>query len=218
MEIDHIFIRVSENAPEAALLKEIGLIEGSSNKHQGQGTANKRFFFQNFCLELLFIDNQDECKNQTTDQLRLFERLSTASPTISPFGVCFRPSNDGNSPAPFPSWSYKPCYLPAPLKIDVAPIDLHEPMWFYLSFATRPDKAPTDKRQPLVHPCGARQLTDVKLFTTSNKLSDAAQYANSLQMFCLISDETHRLELTFDNNEQQQERDFRPQLPLIVRF
>ena len=47
MEVDHIFICVQSGAPEAETLKKFGLTEGSSNKHPGQGTENRRFFFKN---------------------------------------------------------------------------------------------------------------------------------------------------------------------------
>ena len=48
MELDHIFICTEKEAPQGDLLKEFGLVEGSSNIHPGQGTANRRFFFKNF--------------------------------------------------------------------------------------------------------------------------------------------------------------------------
>ena len=45
MHLDHIFIRARPGAPEAEALKAFGLTEGSPNRHPGQGTANRRFFF-----------------------------------------------------------------------------------------------------------------------------------------------------------------------------
>ncbi|HBU86299.1 MAG TPA: glyoxalase-like domain protein, partial [Acinetobacter sp.] len=55
MEVDHIFICVQSGAPEAETLKKFGLTEGSSNKHPGQGTENRRFFFKNSFIELIFL-------------------------------------------------------------------------------------------------------------------------------------------------------------------
>ncbi|WP_085099793.1 hypothetical protein [Desulfovibrio gilichinskyi] len=146
METDHIFIKAKHNAPEAELLKKIGLNKGSSNQHAGQGTANRRFFFKNFCLELLFVEKIDECQNETTNQLHLFERLTSNSLDIAPFGICFRPTSQDESAAPFPCRDYKPRYLPTSLNIDVAPINLAEPMWFYLSFSKHPDEPPAESR------------------------------------------------------------------------
>jgi hypothetical protein len=53
LRIDHVFILCAEGAPEADAFLAAGLREGSSNTHPGQGTANRRFFFENFYVELL---------------------------------------------------------------------------------------------------------------------------------------------------------------------
>lgn len=42
------------------MLKNFGLTEGTSNRHPGQGTANRRFFFKNFFIELLWLENLEE--------------------------------------------------------------------------------------------------------------------------------------------------------------
>jgi hypothetical protein len=53
MQLDHFFILTEKFAPEAKLLTDLGLVEGTSNSHPGQGAANRRFFFANTALELL---------------------------------------------------------------------------------------------------------------------------------------------------------------------
>lgn len=76
MLIDHIFIAVQPGAPEAAVLADFGLAEGSGNRHPGQGTANRRFFFDNAFIELLWLDNAAEARNDATRPTMLFERLT----------------------------------------------------------------------------------------------------------------------------------------------
>ncbi|MCV6608112.1 MAG: VOC family protein [Campylobacterales bacterium] len=66
MILDHIFLCVTKSAPEAEILKNFGLDEGSSNVHPGQGTANRRFFFENFMIELLFIENLEDLQSDLT--------------------------------------------------------------------------------------------------------------------------------------------------------
>ena len=58
MQIDHIFCFT--DAPQAAAeeLLAFGLTEGSNRVHPGQGTANRKFYFENFFLEILWL--QDE--------------------------------------------------------------------------------------------------------------------------------------------------------------
>jgi hypothetical protein len=48
VELDHAFIACRPGAPEADALLRQGFVEGSPNTHPGQGTANRRFFFDNF--------------------------------------------------------------------------------------------------------------------------------------------------------------------------
>ena len=51
MKIDHVFLRAKRNAPEGDLLREFGLVEGSGNRHPGQGTENRRFQISSYGRE-----------------------------------------------------------------------------------------------------------------------------------------------------------------------
>jgi Glyoxalase-like domain len=72
--LDHAFIACAAGAPEADALLRLGFVEGSSNTHPGQGTANRRFFFDNFMLELLWISDPAEAQSERTRRTRLWER------------------------------------------------------------------------------------------------------------------------------------------------
>ena len=50
LTLDHAFIWVSRGGKEADALVEAGFTEGPANTHPGQGTANRRFFFNTFML------------------------------------------------------------------------------------------------------------------------------------------------------------------------
>jgi hypothetical protein len=63
-KIDHVLIFASIGAPEAERLIAFGLTEGSPNRHPGQGTANRRFFFDNATLELLWVENPEEAQSE----------------------------------------------------------------------------------------------------------------------------------------------------------
>ncbi len=119
MEVDHIFICTQAGAPEAEALLEFGLIEGEPNKHLGQGTANRRFFFHNAMLELLWVEDIDEVQSELTKPMKLYERCFPTDDTVSPFGIAFRPS-DIKEEVSFEAWDYHPMYLPDSLKIQVA--------------------------------------------------------------------------------------------------
>jgi Glyoxalase-like domain len=220
MEIDHIFICVRPGAPEAEVLKEFGLTEGSPNKHPGQGTANRRFFFHNAFIELLWLEDPREAQSEVTRPTMLYERLSAESEEISPFGLCFRPTSSNGEKAPFSTWSYKPSYLPTGFEIAIAEgAPLSEPMWFFLSFASRPDIAPKEKQPPLLHRIGLMEVTSVWIsLPKSKQLSAPAICAVQSRSMSVVEGPTHFLEIGFNHEVKGCSHDFRPILPLGFRW
>ncbi len=82
-ELDHLLICTDEGAPAAELLVQVGLTEGSGNVHPGQGTANRRFFFHNLMLELLWVQDAAEAQSEVTRPTHLWEPLERAQPSMS---------------------------------------------------------------------------------------------------------------------------------------
>ncbi|MDM1764858.1 MULTISPECIES: VOC family protein [unclassified Acinetobacter] len=219
MEIDHIFIRAQYSAPEAEALKAFGLTEASSNIHTGQGTANRRFFFQNAFLELIWLNDEIEAKSEITRPTQLYERLSDLDVAVSPFGVCFRPSNTTQHNALFQTWQYRPAYLPSQLYVEIAKNNtLKEPMWFFLGFASRPDQASPERRQPFTHTRGLSTLTETQISIPQLKQNLTVKAIQDIENLSLIDAETHLLEMTFDHGKQGLSHDFRPLLPLIFYY
>ena len=218
MELDHLFICVDGNAEVADLLCDFGLSEGTASRHPGQGTANRRFYFNNAFIEFLFLVDTEEALSAITKPTNLYERLSCTTDQVSPFGVCFRPSKEGEK-VPFPTWSYRPKYLPPSFDVSIAQAPVFEPMWFHLDFAKRPDAANSDNRQTTDHRCGYKEISSVKItFATLEELSDAATVANATASFDLFRGSDHLLEIVFDLEREGEMKDFRPALPLIFRW
>lgn len=208
MQIDHIFIRVKPGGQEAEVLRELGLSEGSGNVHPGQGTANRRFFFANAFLELLWIADQEEICNEQTRPTMLHERLSAGE--ASPFGICFRPAAD------FPTWDYQPAYLPAGMKIGIATdASLLEPMWFYSSTGKAPELFEGERRQPLQHTAGLHRITGLHCRLPSTASLSQAALASGIHF---SGGGEHLLEISFDNETRGLTRDLRPILPVIIRY
>ncbi len=220
MEVDHLLICTTPGAPEAEALTRFGLTEGSRNNHPGQGTANKRFFFHNAFIELLWLTNAMEAQSELARPTTLYERLTQVGTDISPFGICLRPANSTHLDPPFPTWSYRPSYLPAELSIDVgSATPLAEPLWFFLSFATRPDTAVPDDRQPLHHRRGFKEITSIHL-TVSNTDGLSPPALAALQSRCIdfTRGEYPHLEIGFDNSSMGQSHCFSPTLPLTFSW
>lgn len=217
MDIDHLFLRAQSGAPEAALLQQLGLTEGSANQHAGQGTANRRFFFENAFIELLWIADASEVQSAVSAPTQLARRLNLADQQASPFGICLRPSV-GERTAPFPSWPYQPAYLPAGMQVEIASdAGLSEPMWFFLAQAVAPAQVAAAQRQPLQHALGVRRLSALRITVASTEAwSTAAQAASACTGITLQRGSAPLLELTFDRGRQGRSFDLRPALPLIL--
>lgn len=91
-------------------------------------------------------------------------------------------------------------------------------MWFYLSFATRPDQAAPEKRQPFQHRNGISEVTKIKLYIPKLTESVTLNHVQHIENFELMDGENHRLEMTFDHGKQGLTHDFRPNLPLIFHY
>ncbi len=207
-EIDHVFILTSPGAPEAEQLSGVGLIEGSRNVHPSQGTANRRFFFRNLMIELLWVSDESEAQS---NPLGLHARWDDRG-AKSPFGILLRPQASAPAKPPFDSWEYRPAAMPGFVAHIASGLSLDEPFWGYLPKARRQDTA-TDMCEPVDHPAGMRELSAVML--TSPRLDPTSVTARLLPW---REGTTHSLDLTFDHGEQGRDADLRPDLPLILRW
>ena len=133
-ELDHVIVFCDVGAPEADALPARGMHEGPRNEHPGQGTANRRFFFQNAHLEFLWVEQPAEAQSDAVRPTGLWERWSRRAQDC-PVGLVFRPGGHSATPA-ISSWTYAPRYFPKGYSIEVArDIPPNEPLLFYLPFA-----------------------------------------------------------------------------------
>lgn len=213
-ELDHFFVWSGVNAPEADYLINAGLSEGPANVHPGQGTANRRFFFANGMLELLWIQDEAEARSERVHPLRLWERWQNQGQGASPFGVALRPVGPKFDQKPFPGSPYTPDYLPEPLSIWIGDnaADIAEPLTFYLDFAR--DLA-NPKLNAVSHPLGVQNITAVRIYTPQPILSETLQRVVSQvkTLQCLPSEQPY-MEIGFDQEQQGQVYDLQPHLPL----
>jgi hypothetical protein len=215
LDLDHVFICCSHGAPEGDALVRLGLREGSPNTHPGQGTANRRFFFRNAFLELLWVSEPTEARSEQTRRTRLWERWSLRTSSACPFGIVFRRKGDQAIAAPFATWSYRPNYLPPGLAIEFADgAPLEEPELVYLPFAHRtgpPAHEPTD------HALSIRQVCGVTVgLPTAAGLSQTSRAARSAGLVTYRSAAEYSIELNFPA-VQEVMFDLRPTLPLLFR-
>jgi len=210
LEVDHAFVACAPGAPEVGALLELGLVEGSRNTHPGQGTANRRFFFENFMLEFVWVADEAEATSAQTRRTRLWERCSNRQSGHSPFGIIFRPVSENASP-PFQTWPYRPRYMPPDLPIGIAVgTTLEEPELFYLPVLRSQHRGsePTDHALPLRRVQGvAAGVPDLA------GLSAASRSAERMGLVRYFESPAHVLEISFEGPPLR--LDLRPVLPLV---
>jgi hypothetical protein len=219
LQLDHVFLCTDPGAPEAESLIRFGLVEGAPNRHPGQGTANRRFFFQNAFLELLWVEDPAESQSDAVRRTGLWDRWSNRALGASPFGVCLRPADSPLGQPPFPAWEYRPPYLPGPLAIHMATDSPSStrPLLFFIAFGQPPTAHEPARRQPLAHPAGLRALTELVIASTDRDGAESAQ-SRAVEQQCpqvrFVYGNQHLVELGFDGRTQGRTADFRPELPL----
>jgi hypothetical protein len=207
----HFFILTAAQAPAARRLIDIGLQEGRSNHHPGQGTANRRFFVANSTLELLYIDDADEAMNGRAAKLGLLQRFQDEN--ASPFGLIVQeePDSDGE---PFPGWRYCPEYFADDQCFQVGEnyAELREPLCICM-----PTNLPRSATAAVIDNPDWR-LTGLRIDVPLRRPSRVLRTVASCAPLSLRPDRPHHLELEFNSALQQQFRDLRPELPLTVRW
>ena len=85
MEVDHIFIFSNKNGKEFDTLVDFGFTEGSSRLHSGQGTMNRKLYFENFFLQILWVVSETEIQSDITSKTKLWERSQFKKNQYSPY-------------------------------------------------------------------------------------------------------------------------------------
>jgi Glyoxalase-like domain len=216
LALDHAFIMCSIGAPEGDALIQRGFVEGSRNVHPGQGTANRRFFFENFMLELLWVDKPEEARSAQTRRTRLWERwVGREDGTTSPFGVLYCAEGYAAEPAPYPTWSYHPSYLPPGDAIEIAEgTRLEEPELFYMPNIRR---GRPRRKEPTHHAVGIGPILGLAVGLPGvQKLSDASRSARVAGLLSYRESDRPVLEIRFASATTA-DIDLRPALPLLFR-
>ena len=217
--LDHVIVICDPGAPAADALRELGIVEGSRNVHPGQGTENRRFFFHNAYLELVWVSDLAESRSEPAFRTRLWERWLRRHEGACPFGIALRPlqAHDESAKPPFPTWSYYAPYLPQQVAIAMAiNTPLTEPEFFYLNFATGPKEK---NREPIDHPLGLREITAVRIgLPGGSPQSAASKAARTAGIVSFYNTAEYQVELEFDGGAKKQRTDLNPGLPLILSW
>ena len=208
--LHHFFILTEPGAPQAELLTDMGLVEGTPNDHPGQGTANRRFFFSNAMLELLYVRDADEAALGPARRLRCVERAST--PGASPFAIVVSRTTESYDD-PFPGWRYYPKYFSGEHYFHVGNNSdvLEEPLCICI-----PVMPPATANQPL-SPEPFTDVTGLHVSVPVDRPSTVLETVARCDRVTLTLGEPHHMEIVFNAAEAGQSKDLRPDLPLVIR-
>jgi hypothetical protein len=211
LQHDHFFILTDDAATAAQRLIDIGLLEGTNNRHPGQGTANRRFFLANSLLELLYVSDRHEADHGPAAKLEFSRRLREDG--ASPFGLIAR-SDPGSDPDPFPGWRYCPEYFADDQCFLVGDnsAQLQEPLCICMpaNLPLPAGPASTDNTD--------WKLTELRIDVPTATASIALQTVAACVPINLRLERPHHLQLVFNAAQQGLQCDLRPDLPLTVRW
>ncbi len=215
MLIDHIFIFSNSKGEEANELKDFGLTESPGRRHPGQGTQNRKFHFQDFFLEILWVADQNELLSGSTFHSKLWQRAQHQQTGFSPFGLCLR-----TAPPIKPLFSnamaYQPAYFPEGKTITVLPNeDDHSLPWTFQLPAFAKDSKQT---VPPTHSASLQRLTKTTFEITAEAMNSAfAKFFAGHQELQFISSPSLLLRLQFDQGVQNKQHRFNS-LPLVLEY
>jgi hypothetical protein len=210
LELDHLFILTEPGAAAADLLTNIGFIEGAANDHHGQGTSNRRFFFDDFMLELLYVSDSREAMEGPGRGLRLVERASNYD--ASPFGLVFRKTDDSIS-APFRGWKYFPEYLGTGQYLYVGENSGHIDEPLCVQITNTPPHSEGNSGKGMFD-----RVTGIRVCYPTRRTSAVLDHIKQCQMLSLVPGKSHLVEMVFNEHRERQSRDLRPSLPLVVTW
>lgn len=214
MNIDHIFIFTEDKGQVADQLVGFGLTEGSSRTHVGQGTANRKFYFANFFLEVLWVYNEAEVNSELIVEAGLWHRANFSDTHFSRFGLCF--VNDDTTERLFDkAGKYQPVYFPEGLAIDI----IHNknnpklPWTFRLPFKGQKK----NEAEPTEHKNGIYLLTKTIFEYESVVGKDFLEYFENESGLEFKNSSRNWLTLIFDQEAQGQSFNFE-NLSLTIRY
>ncbi|MCO6162557.1 VOC family protein [Flavobacterium sp. NRK F7] len=205
MNVDHIFIFTDDNGKVADELVAFGFIEGSSRVHVGQGTTNRKFYFENFFLEILWVHSKEELNSKNTKTTGLWQRAEFKNNDFSPFGLCIVNSDETDTLFEN-SFVYQPDYFPVGMGIDIIKNEDQPslPWTFRLPFKG----FKKNENEPINHKNKIGILTKIVFEYLGNPENPFLDYFKNENKIEFIHSSKLWLKLIFDNGKQGKKQVF----------
>ena len=216
LSLSHAWIVVPTGAPQRQLLEKAGFrIDPTVNRHDGQGTASITVEFENGFLELIYPDPSvpvSEALKAGAEKFRLKSEWRTNG--YSPIGIVFDRTPSTPAAFPFPTWKISADWMEKGTYIEMlTPREMQKAVSLSVSSHAGRGSAAVG------HPNGARRLTAMRVVAPSaDVLPPSASYIAERGLMRFDIGTEWLLDITLDDAKQSITKDFRPGLPLIVRY
>lgn len=215
-ELDHISIITRVDAPEAAILENLGLVrDGGITQHEGLGTASTSFFFENAYLELLWAHDGELAQEKfSVVHYDLDARARWQDTLASPFGLMLRRISGRDSSLPFPT---EPFSFNNQRVEFIAQNSAEPAVGFLPNALAYPSFKHTITNR--YHALGVKAITRVTVNIYDEfQPSPLARWLTENQIAIIQPAAYANLEIEFDDGAQGESLNLRPDLPLVLKY
>jgi hypothetical protein len=186
----------------------------SNAVHAGQGTTNRKFYFHNFFLEVLWVHNETELNSEHIRQTGLWQRAGFNRNHFSPFGLCI--VNDADSDTLFEkAIIYQPAYFPNGMEIDILKNEDRPDLPWTFRLPFKGEKK--HETEPTTHRNGISLLTKAIFeYKANSETTFSANFKNE-DAIQFVTASRYWLHLIFDNGKQGKKQEFE-KLNLTIEY
>ena len=138
-----------------------------------------------------------------------------------PLGIGFRRTTLSNDSLPFRTWTWTADWMPKGSFMEMlTPRDDTRSPALFIEPRTLTNGAEQARRAAIYHHAiGVHQVTALRVLSSKIYQPIAAlTYLQDHHLLTLEQDDEWAMELTFDGGMQKKSKDFRPHLPLVIRY
>lgn len=227
LEVDHLFVYVTEGLPGVSILQEFGLhYSNQVVRRTSQGTALTIFFFENTYLGLIWSEDKNVVEQHAAQTgIDIIARTHWQQTGASPFGVGLRSKLGTANPKRRSSRKLWGEWMRSDMSVYFSAENLSnvkDPICFaipnYISLTSWLNCYCEKHQQLISHPLGIKKLTGTKITITGDKkLTDAVSLLESNGVVAIERGIFPFMELTFDGGAKGI-LDARPILPILLRY
>lgn len=224
LEIDRLFLCVEKQLEVISILQEFGLYcPDTVVKSDLQGTLSKIFFFENLCLEVIWVNSRHP-QSQLSKAINFSGRANWKQSKLSPFGIGLSKKQQNNKLDIDPNLiddlviDHQIYYFEQNQKNFLEPFVFLLPNRIKYSSIFNHNVAQFEKYTK--HPLMVKKITDIKITAQTGKRRDSRIITTlkNNELLDISRGFEPLLEITFDYGIKREILDARPTVPLVIKY